>query len=481
MRFDWPLVQIGSVAEVFDGPHATPKKTASGPVFLGISALNRGRLDLSNLEHLSSADFERWTRRVVPRGGDVVFSYETRLGEVAILPEGLQCCLGRRMALVRVHKSRLEPDYLLYYFLSDEFQEVIRERTIFGSTVERLLLREFPEFPIRLPPVEHQREVASILKGLDDRIDLLRQTNTTLEAIAQALFKSWFVNFDPVHANAEAQAHRVDARRGQPSKPQASDVPQPEAKARAGAQGKPQATAQERASSAAGTLPAAPMDAATAALFPSEFEESELGLIPKGWSVRSLDAIANYLNGLALQKFPPESETEFLPVIKIAQLHAGHTTDAGRASAHLKPAYVVHDGDVLFSWSGSLEVELWCGGDGALNQHLFKVTSDEVPKWFYYLATRLHLPEFRSIAASKATTMGHIQRKHLALAKVAMPPPTVMATATEIIAPLLERRIINSLQMRELAQLRDTLLPPLISGKLRLPETMETAKGDAFA
>ena len=129
-----------------------------------------------------------------------------------------------------------------------------------------------------------------------------------------------------------------------------------------------------------------------------------------------------YLNGLALQKFPPESEDEFLPVIKIAQLRAGNTVGADRASARLKPEYIVHDGDVLFSWSGSLEVEFWCGGDGALNQHLFKVSSAEVPKWFYYLATRHFLHGFREIAAHKATTMGHIQRKHLTEARLLVTP-----------------------------------------------------------
>jgi len=296
-----------------------------------------------------------------------------------------------------------------------------------GAVMPKLTQGNLNKILLSCPPLTTQGEIIGILGALDDRIDLLRQTSTTLEAIAQALFKSWFVDFDPVHAKSEGR--------------------DPEA-----------------------------MDAATAALFPSDFEESELGLIPKGWQVRSLDSVANYLNGLALQKFPAESDSEFLPVIKIAQLRAGNTAGSDRASANLKPEYVAHDGDVLFSWSGSLEVEFWCGGDGALNQHLFKVTSDEVPKWFYYLATRMHLPEFRRVAASKATTMGHIQRKHLAQAKVTVPPPKVLAATTKLIEPLLDRRITNSLQMRELAQLRNALLPRLISGKLRLPEAMEAVE-----
>ena len=296
-----------------------------------------------------------------------------------------------------------------------------------GSVQDNINLQTLARLSFAIPPLREQVAIADALGAFDDRINLLRQANTTLEAVAQALFKSWFVDFDPVHAKAEGR--------------------EPEA-----------------------------MDTATAALFPSEFEDSELGPIPKGWRARPLDSIADYLNGLALQKFPAESENEFLPVIKIAQLRAGNTTGSDRASAHLKPEYVVHDGDVLFSWSGSLEVEFWCGGGGALNQHLFKVTSDEVPKWFYYLATRIHLPEFRRVAASKATTMGHIQRKHLAQAKVAVPPREVLAATTKIIEPLLDRRITNSLQMRELSQLRDTLLPRLISGKLRLPKVTEAVE-----
>ena len=205
-------------------------------------------------------------------------------------------------------------------------------------------------------------------------------------------------------------------------------------------------------------------------LFPERLVESELGEIPEGWVSRSLDSIANYLNGLALQKFPPESETEFLPVIKIAQLRSGNTNGADKASTQIKPEYVVVDGDVLFSWSGSLEVEVWNGGHGALNQHLFKVTSNEVPKWFYFFATRHHLSDFRTIAAGKATTMGHIQRKHLTEARIAVAPPESMEKFDAVIASQFDQLVSNAQQSRSLAQLRDTLLPKLISGELRIPD-----------
>ena len=206
-------------------------------------------------------------------------------------------------------------------------------------------------------------------------------------------------------------------------------------------------------------------------LFPEHLEETALGHTPKGWEVRSLDKTAHYLNGLALQKYPP-GDGPTLPVIKIAQLRKGDSVGADRCNTDLPPNYIVQDGDVLFSWSGSLEVELWCGGPGALNQHLFKVTSPEFPKWFYYLWTLYHLDEFRLIAADKATTMGHIQRGHLTAAKVLIPPRPLLDAMTRTMSPLIDQIVANRIQSRTLATLRDTLLPKLLSGELSVAATV---------
>ncbi len=260
-----------------------------------------------------------------------------------------------------------------------------------------------------------------MLSSLDDKIELNRRMNATLEAMARALFQSWFVDFDPVRA-------KLDGR------------------------------------------PPAALDPATAALFPEHLEETALGHTLKGWEVRSLDKTAHYLNGLALQNYPPGEGPTF-PVIKIAQLRKGDSAGADRCATDLPPEYIVQDGDVLFSWSGSLEVELWCGGPGALNQHLFKVTSLEFPKWFYYLWTLYHLDEFRLIAAGKATTMGHIQRGHLTAAKVLIPPRPLLDAMTRTMSPLIYQLIANRVQSRTLATLRDTLLPKLLSGELRVVTT----------
>lgn len=202
------------------------------------------------------------------------------------------------------------------------------------------------------------------------------------------------------------------------------------------------------------------------ALFKSWFVGIIENEIPDGWSESGLDKIAVFLNGLALQKFPPAGGDD-LPVIKIAQLRAGNTGAADVASSTIPLEYIVEDGDILFSWSGSLEVDIWCGGRGALNQHLFKVTSKEFPKWFYFLWIQQHLVDFQRIAASKATTMGHIQRRHLSDAKVLIPAPSKLKAMDGVMSPLVEKIIANKIESRTLATIRDALLPKLMSGEIR--------------
>jgi type I restriction enzyme, S subunit len=202
---EWREIALGDLADIYDGPHATPKRTLSGPIFLGISNLSNGRIELGETSHVSEADFARWTRRVTPTVGDVVFSYETRLGEAAIVPEGLRCCLGRRMGLLRAKPARVLPRFLLYAYLSPAFQETLRAATVHGSTVDRIPLIDLPTFPIRIATdMREQQRIAEILGALDDKIELNRRMSGTLEAIARALFRSWFVDFDPVRAKADA-------------------------------------------------------------------------------------------------------------------------------------------------------------------------------------------------------------------------------------------------------------------------------------
>ena len=203
------------------------------------------------------------------------------------------------------------------------------------------------------------------------------------------------------------------------------------------------------------------------------FTEEFLSLdgIPEGWSESSLLGIANYLNGLAMQKFRPSDDEQGLPVLKIKELRQG-SCDANSelCSPSIKPEYIVHDGDVIFSWSGSLLVDFWCGGTCGLNQHLFKVTSNKYAKWFYFAWTNHHLQKFAAIAADMATTMGHIKREELAKAEVLIPSQSDYNRIDGILAPLYDLVIANRIENRKLASLRDELLPQLMSGQLDVSE-----------
>lgn len=250
-------------------------------------------------------------------------------------------------------------------------------------------------------PVEKQIQnlIANQIAAFDEKIKLNRQTNSTLEAIAQAIFKGWFVDFNYPGATGE-------------------------------------------------------------------MIESELGLIPKGWSVKPLDEIATFLNGLALQKYPPENENEYLPVIKIRELKHGVTESSDRASRNLPKDYIIQDGDLLFSWSGSLEVKFWVGGEGALNQHLFKVTSENYPLWFCYHWILHHLTDFRNIAEEKTTTMGHIKREHLSDALCLVPENIDPLDA--IIQPIFSKMLGTDKECQLLIKTRELLLPELMTGRFEL-------------
>lgn len=203
------------------------------------------------------------------------------------------------------------------------------------------------------------------------------------------------------------------------------------------------------------------------------FDQEFLSLddIPANWTKSSLLGIADYLNGLAMQKYRPAEGEQGLPVLKIKELRQG-SCDANSelCSPSIKPEYIVHDGDVIFSWSGSLLVDFWCGGTCGLNQHLFKVTSKTYDKWFYYAWTNHHLQKFAAIAADMATTMGHIKREELSKAEVLIPSRSDYERIGSLLAPLYDLVISNRIENRKLASLRDELLPQLMTGQINVSE-----------
>ena len=193
----WNTVPISELYDgLYDGPHATPKTSESGPVFLGIkNVTDDGHLDMSDIRHIAEEDFARWTRRVEPKPGDIVFTYEATLNRYAIIPEGFRGCLGRRMALIRTDAKKVDAGFLFYYFFSPAWREVIKKNMMTGATVDRIPLITFPNFPVSVPPLPVQRRIAGILSAYDELMENSQRRIRLLEAMARALYREWFVHF----------------------------------------------------------------------------------------------------------------------------------------------------------------------------------------------------------------------------------------------------------------------------------------------
>ncbi len=197
MASEWKTMPIKDLYEgLYDGPHATPKLSDSGPVFLGIkNVTDDGRLDLTDIRHIAEDDYAAWTRRVQPRENDLVFTYEATLNRYAIVPAGFRGCLGRRMALIRTDPQKVDVRFLLYYFFTAEWRAVIRRNMLTGATVDRIPLTTFPDFPVRVPTLPIQRRIAGILSAYDELIENSQRRIRILETMARALYREWFVHF----------------------------------------------------------------------------------------------------------------------------------------------------------------------------------------------------------------------------------------------------------------------------------------------
>ena len=427
------MLTIGDIAKVFDGPHATPKKIESGPYFLSISSLENGKLDLSKSAHLSDEDFAKWTRRVTPEAGDILFSYETRLGEVAMMPAGVTACLGRRMGLLRPDRTKILPEYLLYAYQSNAFQEIIRAKTIHGATVDRIALKELPSFPIQVPPLPEQQKIVDILKGYDRKLVLNLETNQTLEQMAQAIFKSWFVDFEPVKAKMNGE--------------------QPEG-----------------------------MDAATASLFPEKLVESELGLIPEGWDVLPSEKVAT----VAIGKTPPRKEPQWFSedskdVTWISIRDMGNTgTFALDSSEYLTQeavdkfnVKVIPDNTLILSFKLTVGRIAITHGEMTTNEAIahYKL-SDNARVSTNYLYSYMKQFNFDSLGSTSSIAKA-VNSKIIKALPVVVPSKEVLDSFDTLVKPLFDKIKSNQMENQSLEDLRNTLLPKLLSGEIELGQTEE--------
>lgn len=423
---EWPVMSLESALDaLIDYRGKTPEKMASGIPLVTAKVIKNGRIERPT-EFIDPETYDVWMRRGIPKAGDIVLTTEAPLGEVAQLgPE--KVALAQRVITLRGKAGVLDNSYLLYLLQTEEMQEQLRSRAT-GTTVLGIKQSELRKISIRVPPIAMQRSAATTLRALDDRITLLRETNATLEAIAQTLFKSWFVDFDPVRAKQEGRV--------------------PEG-----------------------------MDEATAALFPWIFEESVLGPIPKGWDTCAVYDIATYLNGAAYKAFGSNLERRGLPIIKIAELKSGVTAQTAYSDVVMPEKYRILTGDILLSWSGnpdtSIDTFVWPHGHAWLNQHIFRVLPHVNAEHTFVLRTLKHLrPVFAELARNKQTTgLGHVTVADLKRLRVVKPGNAILECFDSIVAPIHKKMLKDDQLVSSLAAIRNSLLPRLISGQMRLPDT----------
>ncbi|MGC6552250.1 restriction endonuclease subunit S [Streptococcus sp. VTCC 12905] len=310
--------------------------------------------------------------------------------------------------IVRANNEN-DTDYLFYKLNSISFLPYIT-----GSAQPKLNKENLLNIPVYVHEKAEQKNISKLLSKIDQKIALNNQINEELEAMAKTLYDYWFVQFDFPDQN------------GKPYK------------------------------SSGGKM-----------VYHPELKRE----IPEGWGVDSLWNIATFYNGLAMQKFRPASETdESLPVIKIREMFSGFSKDTEKASTAIPKEAIIEAGDILFSWSATLEVILWGGEKGALNQHIFKVTSEKYPKSFIYNELRSYLKVFKTIAELRKTTMGHITQDHLKQAMIIVPPNDLIDEIHNRISPILKQQLDLKQQNQELTQLRDWLLPMLMNGQVKVED-----------
>jgi len=425
----WQLVPIKILYEgLFDGPHATPKPAKEGPVFLGIKNItDDGKLDLSDIRHIAEEDYPQWTRRVVPKAGDIVFTYEATLNRYAIIPKGFKGCLGRRLALIRPKHDEVDYQWLFYYFLSDEWRRTVARNTLHGSTVDRLPLTNFADFEVRRPPLPTQKKIAAILSAYDDLIENNFRRIRILEEMAQALYREWFVKFCfPGHQKVKV----VD---------------------------------------------------------------SPLGKIPEGWEVSELSRVSKIVDCLHSKK-PSEA------IIPSEQhgilLHIWNIPGGGRLD--LSKKFFINEEDYGV-WTKNIEVmegdcvitnvgrvgdfaQIPRGVKAAIGRNMTAVRPIPEGVSPTFLIEYLRSPfmdKERAAKVDRGTIMDSLNVKGIVKLLVPMPPKELMEQFENLAYPLRLQAQILQEKIGDLRQIRDLLLPKLISGELDVSELdIKTAESE---
>ncbi|WP_193258116.1 restriction endonuclease subunit S [Vibrio navarrensis] len=440
---------------IVDCPHSTPKWTDSGFVVLRNQNIRNGALDLTSPSYTDEAGYNSRIKRAVPQAGDIVITREAPMGEVCIIPEGLQCCLGQRQVLLRPKKG-ISNEYLFWALQSPFVKHQISWNEGTGTTVSNIRIPVLKAFEIPRW-FEQEPQIAAQLSAIDNKITLNRQINQTLEQMAQTLFKSWFVDFDPVMDNAldagnpipDELQHRAEARKAVRQGRAAAD------KEREGFKPQPDDVRQ---------------------LFPDAFEESELGWVPKGWETKPISSLINLIGGGT----PKTSEESYwggeIPWFSVVDAPNDSNvfvldtekkvTEAGVANSSTK---VLRVGTTIISARGTVGKCALVATPMAMNQSCYGVVGAEgVHDYFVYYLLRQSVKQLQQ--RSHGSVFSTITRDTFSSLKLATGNVSLTQLFGNTISPWFEKILANNQQQSSLERLRDTLLPKLISGELRLDD-----------
>lgn len=405
---EFEKIHLGDVATLKNGyAYKSKDFVENGIPVVKIKNIQPPFIDINDCNYVSEDVYEL-TKEYLLRYGDILISMtgsgvnqmSSAVGKVGRVQFNDKALQNQRVGKIEIiDKTKYDSDFLFYYISQKKLLEYFVINSTGSANQANISKKIIENTPIPNISLYKQKKIGYILRLLDKKIKKNNKIIENLEAQAQAIFKSWFVDFEPFQDG--------------------------------------------------------------------NFVESELGLIPEEWEIDSLDNIANFKNGLAMQKYRPDINEDSLPVLKIKELNIGHTNSSSdRCKVDIDESVRVYSGDVIFSWSGTLMVKIWFGEDAGLNQHLFKVTSDKFEKWFYYFWIDYHMRFFKSIAKDKATTMGHIKRSHLKEARILIPNSEFQNHMNKIMVPIFNLIINLGTQNKTLAQTRDSLLPKLMSGEI---------------
>ncbi|HFU3946841.1 TPA: restriction endonuclease subunit S [Streptococcus suis] len=413
---EWKKYKLSEIYTMSSGISSSKSQAGQGSPFLSFSTVFNNYFIPENLKDLMLTTKEEQERFSIIEGDVFLTRTSETLDELALSSVALNnypfaTFSGFLKRLRPKNKIKVYPKFIAFYLRSSYFRKTIINHT---TMTLRASFNEsmFSYLEVYLPDYDEQVRIGDFLYKLNQKIAINNQINEELEAMAKTLYDYWFVQFDFPNEN------------GKPYK------------------------------SSGGKM-----------VYNDQLKRE----IPEGWGVDSLWNIATFYNGLAMQKFRPASETdESLPVIKIREMFSGFSKDTEKASTTIPKEAIIEAGDILFSWSATLEVILWGGEKGALNQHIFKVTSEKYPKSFIYNELRSYLKVFKTIAELRKTTMGHITQDHLKQAMIIVPPNDLIDEIHNRISLILKQQLDLKQQNQELSQLRDWLLPMLMNGQVKV-------------